>query len=192
MRWNEGFSPCWCLYVPVGSVRRLLYLVLWLCWSCLCQCWYHVHAGTLWSQHLSLELWAGAAAGPWMKFLLRRDRHFDFICGAMCRTKGTWEGMLIPWRFVFESIALTHWVRWFWGSDWRPVPRHTKAPCCNLVVSSHSDPPIFNFLNYAALVCGFGKDVNGTLFSGLISLTFLSLVFFWGEITLLCFSYLQQ
>lgn len=37
------------------------------------------------------------------------------------------------------------------GSDWS-VPWHTKAPCCNLVVSPHCGPFIFIFLNYAALV----------------------------------------
>lgn len=140
--------PPWYLYFYHSVCHiRLFYLVL--CWYLSFFC---VGVGgacvpdTLWSRQPALipcvvSLGGGHRYGRWMKFLLHREHHSDFIYGAICRTEGHFQCDVNTVRayICIHSTGIICLIRRrarsgdFGGSGWR-VRRHTKAPCCKLAV----------------------------------------------------------
>lgn len=216
VRWHEGFffSVVGICTFTVQSVRRLFYLVLWFLSfaffvSVLVP---RARRRPVKPALTPLVLWAGAGAGRRMTFLLHGGRHFDFVCGACVqRTKGTWDGMFILLTVYFLNlIALTSSVRTEVEKESGGVggvrlecnPDHTKAPLLSpgCLVSSwwfflfFCSPKLCSSRMGSDAVCLFSlKMWTVHLFSGLISLTFLSpAVCFEAKWHRSAFSYRQQ
>lgn len=163
---------------PVCSVRRLVYLVLWFCLSCLCRCWYHVLAPCE-ASTLSLVLWAGAGAGGWMKFLLHRDGHFDFF-DLWCYVQDEGHfGWNVHTETVYVWIYSTDIICWNRGREESGGFLGVRLECTQTYQSPLLSPGClvssWSFCFYFPKLCSsrmgshalccFLTDVNGTLFS---------------------------